>query len=324
MKKGCFLLRDKDGNTEEYPVFENLIDEVVLKSGNMVSTGVLSCLGYWDIDVLVLSRRGRPVAMMKSMEDDSHVLTRVAQYKAFLDKDKSCYIAKQILLSKIEGQNMVLNSYGLKLHKGYEEKIKRVEPDNYRKRLLALEGSSSKRYFTQVLRLIPESIRPDTRKRYQAFDGVNNLFNVAYEFMSWKVHRTLIRAKLEPFLGFLHALKFSRPSLLCDMKELYRYLIDVFVINYSQDLTEDDFTTKFESISRKRMGKREYLKDSKTNELMNKLYEFLQITVKYPRIYHGDKQTIETLINEECMYLAQYLRGDIKSWNPRIIKSLNY
>ena len=76
MEKGCFVVKDKQGSTERYPLFENEIGEVILKSGNAVSTGALASLGFWDVDVVVLTRRGRPVAMLKRLDDDSHVETR--------------------------------------------------------------------------------------------------------------------------------------------------------------------------------------------------------------------------------------------------------
>ena len=56
MEKGCIILRDKKGNTTKYPLFEMEIGEVILKSGSLVSTGVLSALGFWAIDVLVTTR----------------------------------------------------------------------------------------------------------------------------------------------------------------------------------------------------------------------------------------------------------------------------
>ncbi|MHA2315967.1 MAG: CRISPR-associated endonuclease Cas1 [Candidatus Hermodarchaeia archaeon] len=68
MEKGCFIVKDRFDNVERYPLFEKEIGEVVLKSGNMISTGALASLGFWDIDVLVLTQRGRPVAMLKSLE----------------------------------------------------------------------------------------------------------------------------------------------------------------------------------------------------------------------------------------------------------------
>jgi hypothetical protein len=41
--------------------------------------------------------------------------------------------------------------------------------------------------------------------------------------------------------------------------------------------------------------------------------------VEVPRIRHGSRQTLETLINEEALLLAKYLRDERKTWVPRII-----
>jgi hypothetical protein len=40
--------------------------------------------------------------------------------------------------------------------------------------------------------------------------------------------------------------------------------------------------------------------------------------VEIPRIRHGSKQTLDTLINEEALLLGMYLRNEIKEWIPRI------
>lgn len=40
--------------------------------------------------------------------------------------------------------------------------------------------------------------------------------------------------------------------------------------------------------------------------------------VKIPRIKVGNKQEIETLINEEAMLLAKYLRNEKSGWVPRL------
>ena len=45
MTKGCFVVRDKENNVKRYPLFENKIGEVVLKSGNSVSVGALALQG---------------------------------------------------------------------------------------------------------------------------------------------------------------------------------------------------------------------------------------------------------------------------------------
>lgn len=48
MEKGCIILRDRHRKEKRYPLFEAEIGEIVLKSGNTVSTGVLSALGSGD------------------------------------------------------------------------------------------------------------------------------------------------------------------------------------------------------------------------------------------------------------------------------------
>jgi CRISPR/Cas system-associated endonuclease Cas1 len=71
--------------------------------------------GFWGIDCLFLTQKGRPVAMLRSLDDDSHVRTRVCQYEA-LKSEKAAHIAKQLVLAKLEGQNEILKKYGLKRH----------------------------------------------------------------------------------------------------------------------------------------------------------------------------------------------------------------
>ena len=65
-------------------------------------------------------------------------------------------------------------------------------------------------------------------------------------------------------------------------------------------------------------GKREYLKDSETNYLMKELNQPFENIIEIPRIKVGKRQTIETLINEEALLFAKYLRNERENWTPRI------
>jgi len=321
MEKGCFVVKDKEGNSEKYPLFEKEIGEVTLKSGNCVSTGALASCGFWDIDVMIMTQRGRPVAILKGLDDDAHVETRLAQYDAFRS-EKGVTIAKQLVLSKIEGYGNLLKKHGLKaIDPKYAEQVKALQGNNadeIRQRLTGIEGKATEFYFRQIFPLLPDKLRPESRKTFKAYDGINNLFNLAYEVLSWKVHRALMRAKLEPYLGFLHSMQSGKPSLVCDFQEIYRYLIDDFVIQYCQDLSRKDFKTKSEIMTRDKIGKREYLNDLKTKDMVDKLNDYFESMVETPRIRVGNRQTIETLMNEEALLFAKYLRGEIDSWKPRI------
>jgi len=126
------------------------------------------------------------------------------------------------------------------------------------------------------------------------------------------------RAKLEPFLGFLHSVQYGKPSLVCDLEELYRYLIDDFMFDYVQGLKPGDFTAKEVQASRRRKGKREYLNDAKTREMMRDLNDYLDTKIELPLIRYGKRQRIETLINEEALLLAKFIRKGSEAWIPRM------
>jgi hypothetical protein len=69
---------------------------------------------------------------------------------------------------------------------------------------------------------------------------------------------------------------------------------------------------------RAQKGKHEYLNNAETRRMMNELKGFFESKVEIPLIRHGKKQRIETLINEEALLLAKYLRKENKTWTPRI------
>jgi CRISPR-associated protein Cas1 len=317
MEKGCFIVKDKQGEVKRYPLFEKEISEVVLKSGNSVSTGALASLGFWDVDVLIETQRGRPVAYLHSLDNDDHVLTRLAQYKA-LENEIGLEIAQIIVKKKIEGQNRVLAKYGLRQLSNTMMFDNNNDLKKLRYNLTNYEAHNSECYFKEVFGLIPDRIRPLSRKTYKAYDGINNLFNLGYEMLNWKVHKALINAKLEPFLGYLHSTQFGKPSLICDFMEIYRYIIDDFIINFCKNLNKKDFITKNEVMSRGKIGKREYLNDIETKDFMIALDRLFNSFVEIPRIRHGKRQEFETLISEEALLFAKYLRSEREDWMPRL------
>jgi CRISPR-associated protein Cas1 len=313
---GCLTVRHRDKKTEKYPLFENEVGEIQLSMGNSASVTALTTAAMWGIDCVFLTSRGNPVCYLKTLDDDSHVKTRIRQYES-LKNGKGTEIARQIVLSKIEGQNCILRKYGFRQHDLMKVKEK-IACAVSRNSLITIEGHATEKYFQQIFRLIPEALRIERRRTFKAYDGMNNIFNLAYTVLKWKVYRAIISAKLEPFLGFLHSEQFSKPSLVCDLMELYRYLVDDFVIQYCKTLKKKDFAMNQEEYSSGKKGQRQYLKKASAQDMMKKLNAFFETIVEVPRIRHGSKQTLETLITEEVMLLAQYLRNERPEWTPRL------
>ena len=71
-------------------------------------------------------------------------------------------------------------------------------------------------------------------------------------------------------------------------------------------------------LSKKRMGKREFLNVARSRDLLGCLYGFFECEVDVPRVRIGERQTIDTLISEEALLLAKFLRGEREEWLPRV------
>jgi CRISPR-associated protein Cas1 len=187
--EGCLIVSDKKRNVEKYPLFENQIGEIQVKIGNSVSSGALATCAFWNIDFLITTQRGNPVGYLRSIEDDSHVETRIAQYEA-LNNEKGIDIAKKLVLSKIQGQNELLKKYGLRQQDLIKTKqaVNNVESQNLntaRKKLMSIEGRYTEFYFKQIFPIFPKSLLIQKRKTYKAYDGVNNTINLAYTMLKW-------------------------------------------------------------------------------------------------------------------------------------------
>lgn len=166
--------------------------------------------------------------------------------------------------------------------------------------------------------MFPESIRPENRRTFKAYDGLNNVLNFGYYVLKCRVHKALLKAKLEPYLGFLHSVQFGKPGLVCDFQELYRFLIDDCLIERCHTLRKKDFVLVTDFMMHLKMGKKIHLCEFEASNFADNLNSLFDRMVNVVRIKHGNRQTIDTLICEEALLFAKYLRNERRDWNPRI------
>lgn len=62
-------------------------------------------------------------------------------------------------------------------------------------------------------------------------------------------------------------------------------MVEDFLIQQCQEYNKKDFTFKAEVVRGKKIGKREYLNDAKTKELMKKLDLLFEKKVEVPRMH---------------------------------------
>jgi len=64
------------------------------------------------------------------------------------------------------------------------------------------------------------------------------------------------------------------------------------------------------------------LNGARTSDLMKRLNAHFEVKAEVPRIKHSNRQTLETLINEEALLFAEFPRNERKTWTPRIVRKL--
>lgn len=83
-------------------------------------------------------------------------------------------------------------------------------------------------------------------------------------------------------------------------------------------LRKKDFVVVTDFMMRLKMGKRIHLCEYEADSLANALNGLFNRQVEIPRIKHGKRQTLDTLISEEALLLAKFLRDERNEWIPRI------
>jgi CRISPR-associated protein Cas1 len=114
--------------------------------------------------------------------------------------------------------------------------------DNYQ--LLGMEGNASKIYFKAYF----EDIGWNSRKPRTKIDELNTLLDIGYTFLFSFIEAHLKIYGFDVYYGFYHRLFYQRKSLVCDMMEPFRCLIDKAIRDafHLKKFNKDDFIKRNE------------------------------------------------------------------------------
>jgi len=318
-----FKIKKNDKTIKEIP-FENT-NEIVIGTRNCVSVDALAWASLYNIDVVVTLHNGKPLAVLHSIKDMANVKTRLNQFRAY-ESRKGLEIAKTVLIQKIKVENNLLKHYNCK---SYEQnaklpsigEIKNVHGEKItqtlRLRLHMLEERFSKYYYAQIFPLLPKWLRILKRISRNAVEPYNNLLNLSYEILEWKILKACIKTKLELYLGFLHSVQYGKPSLVLDLIEPFRPYIIHFLMHYSKTLTSKDFQKHYII---KDKYPRYFLKhETAWNLIENINKQLFEAYIPLQRNRkHGKQMIFETFIDEYVSSIAGYINNNkpIKSDFP--------
>jgi CRISPR-associated protein Cas1 len=313
VSRDCFTVKQDRKLIEKVPFWKT--NEIVVSSKNSVSVDSLLWASLYNVDVTFTMHNGKPLAFLHSIKNQGKVKTRLNQLRAY-DSRKGLEIAKAILLQKIENENNLLKHLDLQ---PYELNKKVVLPSEIAKmegermtqylrfKLNHIEEDYSLSFYRQIFKLFPRWLRITNRTKRNAIEPLNNLLNLSFEVLMWKVMKAVVKSKLEPCLGFLHAEAWGKPSLVCDLAEPFRPYIVHFLLNYCKTLEPEDFKRAFV----KNKVPRYFLKHEATWNLIENLNKQLFEAYISQQINRkvGFKMQFETLIDEYASNLAKTLNS---------------
>jgi CRISPR-associated protein Cas1 len=214
------------------------LDQVLVFGRIELTSGALALLLHRGIDVALLTARGNFRGRLVGRQP-KNVALRLAQYQRVSDPAFCLRVARRVVAAKIKHQRDVLlraqrrlQDEPLALALGQLRLLgERIEAVGDLDVLRGLEGQAAAVYFGQFDKLLRnDRFRFAGRTRRPPRDPVNACLSFGYAVLGTVIETEIYRCALDPQLGFFHQPAFGRPSLMLDVLEEFRPLVDLLVV----------------------------------------------------------------------------------------------
>ena len=285
-------------------------------------------LSKHNINLTLLNWNGQLLANVMPEQPKSGKL-RVKQYQKYLDSEARFEIALKVVQCKIKHSLNLLEELSrfyefvdiLKIRKAAEKEdlfllniMKNSENQDILKsikQLMTYEGRIAGIYHDNLTRIFHE-LYPEfnftgrknksNSRNYNASDEINALLNYGYAILESGIRKGINAVGLDYSIGFLHEISQSRTPLVYDIQELFRWLIDVSVIQLLEEkkikksdfvITENYHTRLGEDVAKLLIEKINLNFNSRYNYNNNKQYSYqiiLQDTLQQLANFIVDKK----------------------------------
>lgn len=316
----------KDEKIEFYP--HNIEYDSIIIDGHTgnITFEALRWISKHDINLTLLNWNGNLLSVTLPEQPKSGRL-RVNQYKKYLDDKTRFYIARKFVDCKVEKSLDLLSI----LSEYYDfinmSKIKRIVAEektfleksltkkiesssnvsDLLKRLMNYEGKFANVYLDEISRIfsyvVPEFSfngrkNKSHSRNYNASDEINALFNYGYSVLESEVRKSINTIGLDYSIGFLHEINQSRTSLVYDIQELFRWMIDLSLIQLLEEkkLKKKDFLITENYNTR--------LRETAAKLLIEKIKSNFNRKISYKR---NRRHTYQNILLDNAQMLANFI-----------------
>lgn len=255
IKEGILSIK-KDEKINNVPLAK--LKTIFVTKSVLLSTDVLyECLNF-GVDLVICERNGHPIGRLWNNKFGSISTIRKRQLIFSKSDQVVAWVTRQVA-DKINNQMDLLRCF-LSIEEAHRKDIFKTlgKLEESKEKILALgemplqeagprirakEGYASKHYFQCVNQHLPFKYQFESRSRRPALDMVNAMLNYAYGILYGHLEAALIKAGLDPFIGFFHRDEHNRPVLTYDLIEPFRPWADwvVFHLCLNEAVSESDF-----------------------------------------------------------------------------------
>lgn len=229
------------------------VDRILIFGNIQITTQAMTVLLDEQVDVAFFSQRGRLKGTLNGMMS-KNIHLRLAQYECWHDESTRIQMGQQFIRSKLDNMVQILLRYNYNHTEAdfgssidiIKQKAKTLSTMNNAESIMGVEGYSSRIYFECFARMCRREMQFPGRHKHPSTDPVNALLSLGYTLVGSEITAVLEGMSFDPYLGFLHGIKYGRQSLALDMLEEFRQaIIDPFTLKLINNrmFTEGDFVT---------------------------------------------------------------------------------
>lgn len=210
----------------EFPISN--IDGIALMGNVQVTAQALHFLLQQGIDISHYTYGGQYLGQTAA-ESSKNIFLRFSQYELYNNEKKRLDFARTIVSNKIGNQLNIIENHRWEDYPQWrddaaqirrlKDKVSDAETAN---ELLGIEGMSSNIYFRAFGHMFHCDFEFRGRNRRPPKDPINVIISLGYTFLTKEICSALEAESFEPYLGFLHGIRYGRKSLALDIIEEFR------------------------------------------------------------------------------------------------------
>lgn len=308
------VLVDKELNRTYIPIEQ--IDLILVFSEIDFNKRVLALCNKNKISILFFNYYGQYIGRYSPrIFYDGKLL--IQQIDIYNNKEKKLYIAKQIIKSSLINTVNLLKYYNKKLMlfdkqiKQIENNIKEIVDKKTVNSIMLLEAQSKQIYYSCFDKITKDSLYVfNHRTLHPPQNRINALMSYGYSLLYGTLLGIIDRSNMYSQISFVHSLTKTSDSLQYDLADIYKpVIIDriIFRIIRKNQINENYFIFKNDGCYLNKEGIKIIVEEY--DKVMNKT------------IFTGKRNyTYKNLLVREVYNLANYIKGDNKSYKGFIMK----